>query len=131
MGDLCKRVNEAIVKKKPLAYIGPMALLDVNPHLHRRVGPDMHEAVSKMAMFFPFITEAFDIEFQKELKDHMIVSQVERAKALPDRRRHNSNNTMPKDFWNEWRAIKKMGNLDENFPDDWDRVIRPIIAHRE
>ena len=131
MGDLCKQVDEAIVKRKPLAYIGPMALLDVNPHLHRRVGPDMHEAVAKTAMFFGFITEAFEPEFQEELKDHLIVKQMERAKNLPDRRRHNSNKTMPKEFWDAWKAVKQLGNRVDNFPDDWDRAIRPIIAHRE
>jgi hypothetical protein len=131
MLDLVKKMDEAHGKKKPLAYIGPLAFLDINPRVHRRVCPDMHDAFAKMAMFFPSAAECLEPDLQEELKNHLIVNQAERAKTIPDRKRHNSTKTQPKQFWNEWKDVQLKGDLDENFPDDWEQAIRPIIAHRK
>ena len=131
MLDIVKKFDEAYSKKKPLAYVRPLAFLDTNPQAHRRVFPDMHDAFAKMALFFPSATECLEPDLQDELKNYGIVDQVERAKNIPDRRRHNSTKTMPQEFWNEWKAVDRKGNLDENFPEDWDKAIRPIIAHRK
>ncbi len=131
MLDLVRRVEALLSKRKGVAYIAALAFLDINPDTHRRVIPDMHEAFTKMAFFFPSMTDYLSPGLQEEVKNSLMVNQAERAKTLPDRRRHNSNKTMPTEFWNEWRAIKKKGNLDDDFPDDWDKAIRPTIAQRE
>lgn len=87
-----------------------------------------------MVLFFPSACERLDINFLAELKEHGIVNQVERAKNLPNRKKHNSNTTMPKEFFKEWDAYAKREELHADnhcLPEEWDRTIRPILARCE
>lgn len=107
----------------------PLEFLDLNPHQHRRVIDDMRQAQAMMALFFEESPKVSATKAEKKLHEHLVVNQAERVKVLPDRRRHESNKCMPKEFWAEWDALGKVGRLKENFPVEWDRVIRPMIAH--
>lgn len=103
-------------------------------HEHRRVIPDAFQAYAGISLFFQsdFLTS----EWGKEFENSLLFDQGERAKHLPDRRTYNSNTTMPDGFWAEWDGLlKKYKNreADSNdiYPFEWDRAIRPIIAHCE
>lgn len=88
----------------------------------------MRQADAMMAIFFPWTNDFFESGDGLMLKNHLIVDQLERAKHLPDRRTSTSNKCMPKQFWNEWDRIRKEAEV---FPEDWDKAIRPILAHRQ
>lgn len=109
--------------------MGILGFLDLNPHEHRRVIPDMRQAYSMMALFFTPASKVAESMLEMKIEEHLIVNQAERVKTLPDRRRHDSNKCINKDFWKEWDTLRKHGHLDDNFPTDWDMTIRPMIAH--
>lgn len=111
------------------SIFGTLCFLDLDPHEHRRVIPDMRSAYSMMALFFTSASEIAESLLKIKFNEHLIVNQAERVKTLPDRRRHDSNKCMPKDFWKEWDTLRKKGHLHNNFPTEWDITIRPMIAH--
>lgn len=114
-----------------------LAFLGMAPraHEHRRVIPDAFQAYAGISLFFQsdFLTS----ELGKEFQGSLLFDQSERAKHLPDRRTHCSNKTMPDAFWADWddtvEKYKKSRGLDMEgiFPFEWDKAIRPIIAHRK
>ena len=119
-------------EKWPLTQISPLAFLNINPHEHRKIIPDMQRAFSMMSLFFPSAEDFFASESGSEYKNHLLVNQVERAKHLPVRRYKNSNRTMPKQFWKDWDEISgRSGSIQDVFPREWNAAIRPIIAHRK
>jgi hypothetical protein len=125
---LAEKMDECLCRKWPLFVLGPTLFLDVNPGAHRRVFRDMRKAFSMMALFFPAGVEKFVDEYEGDLLGHMIINQGERAKNPPDRRTPQSNKTRPAEFWKERHRVKETR---EEFPEEWDKAIRPIIAHRE
>ena len=106
----------------------PLEFLDLNAHQHRRVIADMRQTKAMMALFFEESSEVSANKVETKLHEHVIVNQAERVKILPDRRRHDSNKCMPKEFWAEWDALGKEGRLKDTLPAEWDRVTRPMIA---
>lgn len=125
--DLIKKMEKALNNRGPLRFIIPFAFLDLNPKAHRRIVPDMRQAFSMMALFFPSTTAMYEAEFESKLESHPIVNQAERARHCPDRKNPESNNNFPKDLWKELDSIRRR-DLHDNFPEEWDRTIRPIIA---
>lgn len=109
--------------------MGTLCFLDLDPHEHRRVIPDMRLAYSMMALFFTPASTVAESMLGMKIEEHLIINQAERVKNLLDRRRHDSNKCMPKEFWKQWDSLRKKGHLDDNFPTEWDMTIRPMIAH--
>jgi hypothetical protein len=54
-----------------------------------------------MCLFNPAKSNFFASEMGLAFKDSALVNQVERAKNIPDRRRHDSNKCLPKEMWEE------------------------------
>ena len=113
-----------------LAFLGMAS----RPQGHRRIIPDAFQAYAGISLFFQsdFLTS----EWGKEFENSLLFDQGDRAKHLPDRRTYNSNTTMPDEFWAERDGLlKKYENneADSNdmYPFEWDKAIRPIIAHCE
>lgn len=125
--DLVKKMEKCLGSS--WSIFGALCFLDLDPHEHRRVIPDMRQAYSMMALFFTPASKVAESMLEMKLEEHMIIKQAERRGFVPDRRRHDSNKCMPKDFWKEWETIRKKGHLDDNFPTEWDMMIRPMIAH--
>lgn len=125
--ELVKKMDKCLGSS--WSIMGTLCFLDVDPREHRRVIPDMRQAYSMMALFFMPASKVAESMLGMKIDEHLIVNQVERAKILLDRRRHESNKRMPKDFWNEWDTIRKKGHLDDTFPTEWDMATRPLIAH--
>ena len=67
---------------------------------HRRARRDASIAVSMMSWFFPGSAFLESAEGQG-YTDTLLMKQAERAKKLPDRRRHESNSCMPEEHWDE------------------------------
>lgn len=127
--DLAKKMGDCLAGGSTWSIFYPLEFLDLNPHQHRRVIADMRQAQSMMALFFEESPKVSANKVEMKLHEHLIVDQAERVKILPDRRRHESNKCMPKEFWAEWDALGKEGRLKDTFPVEWDRVTRPMIAH--
>lgn len=102
----------------------------------RRVVDDAFKAYASMAAFFQ--TEAFlASEDGRLFKESMLLNQAKRARQVPDRRTHKSNKTMPAEFWNDWdQLLKDKGRetrdpVEDIFPMEWRKAIRPIIIRRK
>ena len=126
--DLVEKLGTFKRKAINLPSLRALAFLGVNVLDHRLIAREMRQAFAMMAMFFPWASDFFESEAGLGFKDHLIVNQGERAKHLPDRRTSTSNKCMPKQFWQEWDMIRKEA---EDFPSEWDKTIRPILAHRQ
>ena len=130
--EILRKMRNFHCDKKQLTQLTPLTFLNINPHEHRKIIPDMQRAFSMMSLFFPSAEDFFASESGHEYKDHRLVNQVERAKHLPVRRYKDSNRTMPKQFWKEWDEISsRSGSIQDIFPREWNAAIRPIIAHRK
>ncbi|OCK76507.1 hypothetical protein K432DRAFT_335574 [Lepidopterella palustris CBS 459.81] len=110
-----------------------LAFLGVMPR-HRRVVPDAFHAYAGVALFFE--AEGFlNSDNGQEFKQSLLLNQAERAKKLPNRRTHMSNKTLPEELWVPWDTLlrtnkRKHGQaVDDIYPFEWDKAIRPIIAH--
>ena len=125
--ELVKKMDKCLGSS--WSVMGILCFLDLDPHEHRRVIPDMRQAYSMMALFFTPASKVAESMLEMQIEEHLIVNQAERVKTLPDRRRHDSNKCINKGFWKEWDTLRKHGHLDDNFPTDWDMTIRPMIAH--
>ncbi len=113
-------------EKHNFRYIRDLHFLDVHPHKHRRMVPDMLQARGMMALFFP--SSFFESEFGILHKDSPIVNQSERAKNLPNRRTHASSKWIDKKIFEEWDDHWKKSRYGDDYPLEWDIVNRPIIA---
>ena len=113
-------------EKHKFRYIRDLHFLDVHPHKHRRMVPDMLQARGMMALFFP--SGFFESELGILHKDSLIVNQAERAKNLPNRRTHASNKWVDKKLFEEWDAHWKQARHSDDYPLEWDVANRPIIA---
>ncbi|KAJ4983302.1 hypothetical protein SVAN01_11183 [Stagonosporopsis vannaccii] len=98
----------------------------------RRVVDDAFTAYAAIAVFFE--SEAFlASEYGEPWRDTKLLDQAERAKHVPDRRMHNSNKTMPEEFWKEWDELLKTNErrsgdeVDDIYPMEWRKTLRPII----
>ena len=101
--------------------------LDVNPFLHRHVLRDLKRADSMMRLFSH--PGFFDSEEGSEFKDSALIGQDERAQGVLDRRRHDSVKCLPKRTFEEWDKMDKKGYIRNFYPFEWDKTVRPIIAH--
>lgn len=127
--DLVKKMGDCFEGARSWSIFYPLEFLDLDAHQHRRVIADMRQAQAMMALFFEESPTVSANKVEKKLHEHIIVDQANRVKILPDRRRHESNKCMPKEFWAEWDALVKEGRLKDTFPVEWDRMTRPMIAH--
>ena len=123
---LIEQMSEYDEEKHRLRYLRDLHFLDVHPHRHRRMVPDMLQARGMMALFFS--SSFFESEHGISHKGSLIVNQSERAKTIPNRRTHASNKWIDKKIFEEWEAYwKQPNNLDE-YPLEWDIITRPIVA---
>ena len=99
--------------------------LNVHPESNRLVGDDACTARAVATLFLP--SEFLTSDHGKAHKDSLILNQTERARNLPSIRPSTSTKYQPKTFWEEWDAHLKAHGRDD-FPLEWDVVIRPIIA---
>lgn len=102
----------------------------------RRVVDDAFRAYAAIAVFFE--GDAFlASEFGEPWRETKLLNQEERAKHVPDRRTHMSNKTLPKDFWKDWDDLLKKNKkdsgdvVDDIYPMEWRKALRPIIIKRE
>lgn len=121
-----KQMSKFDNHKHQFRYIRDLHFLGVHPHKHRRMVPDMLQARGMMALFFR--SSFFESEFGILHKDSLIVNQSERAKNLPNRRTHASNKWIDRKLFEEWDAHWKQSRHRDDYPLEWDVVIRPIIA---
>lgn len=105
----------------------PFALLRLQPLEHRRIIPDMRHAFTMMSLFFPYAAEFLSSVQGKVFQDHTILDQEARATNPPDRRSHQSNTAMPKILWQEWDAVKRNN---DDYPPEWNKALRPMLARR-
>lgn len=113
-------------EKNRLRYLRDLHFLDVHPHRHRRMVPDMLQARGMMALFFP--SSFFESEDGISHKGSLIVNQSERAKSLPNRRTHASNKWIDKKIFEEWDTHWKQSKYRDEYPLEWDVITRPIVA---
>ncbi|KAI4150164.1 MAG: hypothetical protein LQ340_004235 [Diploschistes diacapsis] len=120
--------------------------LNVEINGYRRTYNDISVAMSMMGFFFPSC-RWLESEEGAPYRDSLLLNQVERAKFLLDRRRHDSNKCMPKAHWAEWDKLLEDEKLPrykedkakrttsvymlEEYPLEWQKAMRPIIAKRE
>ena len=125
--------------------------LDVSLHEHIRVSRDVSVAVSMISFFF---SSAFlRSERGASYKDSMLFKQAERAKVLPDRRRYESNKSMPSEHWKEWDHLMNQNQpadrshlsrrraqevekveaqiIPDLYPPYMEKAMRPILARRK
>jgi hypothetical protein len=102
----------------------------------RRVVDDCFKAYAAISLFFE--TDKFKAHRVGSMfKDSLLLNQEERAKNVPDRRTHNSNKTMPTDFWKPWDKLLKDNkrctedDVDDIYPLEWRKAIRPIVIRRK
>ena len=107
-------------------WIRDLHFLNIHPHKHRRMAPDMLQARGMMALFFP--SSFFESDFGILHKDSLLVNQSERAKNPPNRRTHASNRFIDKTIFAEWDAHWRQSRGFDDYPLKWDIVTRPIIA---
>ncbi|MCJ1357232.1 MAG: hypothetical protein MMC33_007228 [Icmadophila ericetorum] len=97
-----------------------LAWLNLHPMEHRHIIRDMKKASAAIGLFRP--SEFHESEAGIEAKKSFLLDQ-ERAKFLPDRRRHDSNTCMPKEFWADWDTQDEYKRLAQA-----NIVTRPITA---
>jgi len=94
---------------------------------------DLHKAVALISPFF--FPDFLESEKGQTFKDSLLFNHAERAKNPPNCRSNVSNKYLPKDFFDELDAHGKRTKPEEDIldtiPMDWDRTVRPIIAHRK
>jgi hypothetical protein len=88
---------------------------------------DMKRADATMRLFSH--SDFFDSEKGSEFKDSVLISQSERAQCVLDRRRHDSVKCLPKRAFEEWDKMDKNGYIRNFYPFEWDKAVRPVIAH--
>ena len=123
---LIDQISKFVDQEHKFRYIRDLHFLGVHPYKHRRVVPDMLQARGMMALFFP--TSFFESESGILHKDSLIINQSERVKHPPNRRTHASNKSVDKQLFEEWDAYWKPPRDFNDYPLDWDKVTRPIIA---
>lgn len=102
----------------------------------RRTVDDAFKAYAAIALFFE--TDKFKAhKVGSMFKDSLLLNQEERAKQVPDRRTHKSNKTMPAEFWKPWEKLLKDNrrtsgdSVDDIFPLEWRKAIRPVVIRRK
>jgi hypothetical protein len=119
------------------AIPGPFELckfMHMEAHIReeRRIVDDSFNAYAVCALFFDrekfYATKLGDV-----FKDSKLLDQETRAKEIPDRRTHKSNNTMPSEFWKDWDKLLKDNKrkpadiVDDIYPIEWRKAIRRIV----
>lgn len=102
----------------------------------RRVVDDAFRAYASIAVFYE--GDAFlASEHGEPWRDTKLLDQEVRARHVPDRRTHLSNKTMPKEFWKNWDDLLKQNRrqagdvVEDIFPMEWRKALRPIIIKRK
>ena len=102
----------------------------------RRIVDDAFRAYASIAVFFE--GDAFlASEFGEPWRETKLLDQKERAKHVPDRRTHMSNKSMPREFWKGWDDLLRQNKrgegdvVDDIFPLEWRKAIRPIVVKRK
>jgi hypothetical protein len=136
MQEFAKESRNYIIKDLNFA-IHPIVQLGVDVMDEFNVdGSDMKDLQKALALIYPFFYPQFlKSNRGQQFKDSLLFNQEERAKHAPDRRSHVSNKYVPKEFWDEFDGHTKSCDKDGDdvldvFPMEWDKTIRPIIAHR-
>ncbi|TVY41459.1 hypothetical protein LOCC1_G005137, partial [Lachnellula occidentalis] len=92
---------------------------------------DLNKAVGLITPFF--FPDFLDSKKGQKFKNSLLFNQVERAKYPPTCRSHVSNRYLPTEFFDELDACGKSMKPGEDILDmlplDWDKTVRPIIAH--
>lgn len=108
---------------------------------HRRIERDAEIAASMMSFFFP-PSKFFDSDEGAPFRESLLLKQSERAKTLPDRRRHDSSTCIGKKSLDglddirrqDRRYIRSKPDVSIGPPThaaETAKVIRPIIAKRK
>ena len=101
-----RKFNRHVGKRK-LEGFRTLYWLNVEMNGYRRIYDDMSVAMSMMGFFFPSC-RWLESEEGTPYRDSLLLNQVERAKILPDRRRHDSSKCMPKEHRAELDKLLKM-----------------------
>lgn len=139
MQNFVKAKREAIVEQdshiEQLECLKVMLYMGVHFFEHRRVEKDMWEAYAKISPFFAPASEVASafLERNKDVfTETSLFRNAERAENIPDRRRPESNITMPPELWKDWMKVQSKFFADKaRYPREYDKVIRPIIARRK
>ncbi|KAL6720831.1 hypothetical protein ACLMJK_002756 [Lecanora helva] len=107
-------------------YFHTLRFLDVHPDSNRRTARDAQDARAMAMLFFP--SDFTSSEHGILHKDSLILNQAERTRNPPVRRPCTSNKFQPRSFWEEWDAWKSNHGRYDEYPEEWDCAIRPIIA---
>lgn len=112
-------------------------LLGVQPGVgSRRALRDIVRAYAMMVPSFPGLAQHsiatfLQSRYGKRFQTSKLFEAGERAQ-VPDRRSHVSNRYRPKEFWEEWNNIEKNNKSNMAmayiYPQEWDRLARPILA---
>ncbi|KAL8800251.1 MAG: hypothetical protein Q9182_005307 [Xanthomendoza sp. 2 TL-2023] len=114
-----------MTSKDSFKHLYTIRFLNVHPDRHRRVTHDALEARAMALLFFP---SSFLISEQGlPHKDSLLLNQHARAIDPPLRRPFTSDAHKPRNFWDEFDTYWRTHSIDE-YPQDWDIAIRPIIA---
>ncbi|KAL8925664.1 MAG: hypothetical protein Q9208_003347 [Pyrenodesmia sp. 3 TL-2023] len=107
-------------------HLRTVRFMDVHPDQHRRIVPDAQDAHAMAMLFFP--SDFLSSEYGVLHKDSLLFLTKERALNPPPRRSWVSDKYKPASFWDEWMAYWKQAKYEDDYPVEWDIVIRPIVA---
>lgn len=105
----------------------------------RRALRDVVRAYAMIVPFFPglsqhSITSFLQSKRGKHFESSKLFKPEERTQA-PNQRSHTSNRYRHKSFWKEWQDMERSKRatmpLAYAYPQEWDKVARPIIAKCE
>jgi hypothetical protein len=111
--------------------------LNIHPQKEKRATKDIIRSYAMICPFFPnlekhsihnFLASEHGLPF----KNSLLLEQLERAKAVPDRRTYVSNRYMPEEFWKDWlKILHGPEHPEDAYPLEWAKVVRPILAKRK
>lgn len=107
-------------------------LLELRLHYHARpkVWNDMEAASAAVSIFFPSTNDFSALSAAATGVKFCIADNKQRAECPPHRRTDKSNLVWPEDFWHQATTVyKTMRRNNHDYYRDWDKVIRPLVAH--
>lgn len=127
----------------PFEMIKAMELIKKMPIMDKRIVDDAFSAYAAISLFYE--GEAFMKSpqaalfsvplFRDFLEGHPFLDQEARARQVPDRRSSQCNRMAPREMWTDWDRLCKEnkrsmtdGEIDNFYPAEWDKAIRPKIA---
>lgn len=106
------------------------------PWPHRYLAQDVTQAFIKMGLFFPtlkttrIVRDFLESKDGCQFKNSKLFDLAAWAKDIPDRRSRDSGAERPKSFYGKVEEIYEEGSWVDNYPLEWNKTVRPIIAKR-